>query len=81
MLKSVSGCINLDLVIEAGSNIDEYTKTEIDVMEDMACLPYSSGTTGLPKGVMLTHFNLVANACQSVLGHPDIQICGENPGT
>ena len=29
---------------------------------------------------MLTHFNLVANACQSVMGHPDIQICGENEG-
>ena len=27
-------------------------------------LPYSSGTTGLPKGVMLTHRNLVANVAQ-----------------
>ena len=41
---------------------------------------FLQGTTGLPKGVMLTHFNLVANACQSVMGHPDIQICGENEG-
>jgi acyl-CoA synthetase (AMP-forming)/AMP-acid ligase II len=31
---------------------------------DMAALPYSSGTTGFPKGVMLTHRNLVANMCQ-----------------
>jgi acyl-CoA synthetase (AMP-forming)/AMP-acid ligase II len=31
---------------------------------DLAALPYSSGTTGLPKGVMLTHRNLVANAVQ-----------------
>jgi acyl-CoA synthetase (AMP-forming)/AMP-acid ligase II len=33
---------------------------EIDPREDIVALPYSSGTTGWPKGVMLTHFNLVA---------------------
>lgn len=33
---------------------------------DLAALPYSSGTTGLPKGVMLSHKNLVYNAVQSV---------------
>lgn len=31
---------------------------------DVAVLPYSSGTTGLAKGVVLTHRNLVANLCQ-----------------
>jgi acyl-CoA synthetase (AMP-forming)/AMP-acid ligase II len=36
----------------------------IDAREDVVVLPYSSGTTGLPKGVMLTHYNLVANMCQ-----------------
>jgi acyl-CoA synthetase (AMP-forming)/AMP-acid ligase II len=36
----------------------------IDPMEDLIVLPYSSGTTGLPKGVMLTHYNLIANLCQ-----------------
>jgi acyl-CoA synthetase (AMP-forming)/AMP-acid ligase II len=37
---------------------------DIDPMEDLVALPYSSGTTGLPKGVMLTHHNLVANLAQ-----------------
>jgi acyl-CoA synthetase (AMP-forming)/AMP-acid ligase II len=35
----------------------------IDPKVDLAVLPYSSGTTGLPKGVMLTHYNLVAHDC------------------
>ncbi len=32
--------------------------------DDLVALPYSSGTTGLPKGVMLTHRNIVANMAQ-----------------
>ena len=37
----------------------------IDAREDIVALPYSSGTTGMPKGVMLTHYNLVANVVQT----------------
>ena len=39
-------------------------EVDLDPDADIAVLPYSSGTTGLPKGVMLTHANLVANLCQ-----------------
>ena len=45
-------------------------RVAIDPAEDLVALPYSSGTTGLHKGVMLTHRNLVANIAQCT--HPDV---------
>lgn len=36
---------------------------------DVALLPFSSGTTGLPKAVVLTHGNLVASLCQTAAVH------------
>jgi acyl-CoA synthetase (AMP-forming)/AMP-acid ligase II len=50
--------------------------------EDLAVLPYSSGTTGLMKGVMLTHRNLVANieqAWNSMPVGPDDVLLGLMP--
>jgi long-chain acyl-CoA synthetase len=38
----------------------------IQPQEDLAALPYSSGTAGLSKGVMITHFNLLSNTIQSM---------------
>ncbi len=40
-------------------------EVEFDAATHVAALPYSSGTTGLPKGVQLTHRNLVANVRQA----------------
>jgi long-chain acyl-CoA synthetase len=40
---------------------------EIDPDEDLAGLQYTGGTTGLPKAVMLTHRNLMANAMQCAI--------------
>ena len=43
---------------------DAPPEVAIDPAADIMALPYSSGTTGLPKGVMLTHRNVVANLAQ-----------------
>ncbi len=48
-------------LLENDGNLPE---VDINPREDLVALPYSSGTTGVAKGVMLTHYNMVANLCQ-----------------
>ncbi|EEP82863.1 conserved hypothetical protein [Uncinocarpus reesii 1704] len=50
------------------SRSTRYAKTKVDPSKDLAFLVYSSGTTGVPKGVMLSHRNIVTNIHQLKAG-------------
>ncbi|XP_077869836.1 uncharacterized protein LOC144362337, partial [Saccoglossus kowalevskii] len=62
--ESMEGCRSFvaDLMEDDGSAFP--INVRINPAEDVVALPYSSGTTGLPKGVMLTHRNMVCNLHQ-----------------
>jgi len=58
------GCHHLLTEIIKQSN-QELKSFSVDFEEDLAIIQYTGGTTGAPKGVMLTHKNLVSNAAMS----------------
>ncbi|KAL7605981.1 hypothetical protein Lser_V15G17550 [Lactuca serriola] len=65
---ALEGCLHYSELISG----DESKLPEVEISsDDVVALPYSSGTTGLPKGVMLTHKGLVTSVAQ--------QVDGENP--
>jgi len=55
-------------------NDGKFDPPEIDSENDIALLQYTGGTTGTPKGAMLTHANLTANVEQCVKWFYDIQM-------
>lgn len=65
---SPQGCLHISDLTQADENDIPAAKINPD---DVVALPYSSGTTGLPKGVMLTHKGLVTSVAQ--------QVDGDNP--
>ncbi|THU72458.1 hypothetical protein C4D60_Mb04t12340 [Musa balbisiana] len=62
------GCRHFSELLDADER--DLHKVDIDP-DDVVALPYSSGTTGLPKGVMLTHRSLITSVAQ--------QVDGDNP--
>lgn len=54
------------------NNDGSFKSVVIDPKEDLAVLQYTGGTTGVPKGAMLTHANLSANVMQSRLIFPNV---------
>lgn len=61
--KDVEGCFHFSEL--TGADESELPAVKISP-DDVVALPYSSGTTGLPKGVMLTHKGLVTSVAQQV---------------
>ena len=68
---SIEGTQRLSDVL-ASVTAPELPRVSIDPENDVAVLQYTGGTTGVPKGAMLTHYNIFANVIQTtVLHHPD----------
>ena len=69
-IKDVARPDTLDFVklVQSNAPIAEYP--EVDPVNDVALLQYTGGTTGVAKGAMLTHYNLVSNAVYGVVLFP-----------
>ncbi|KAF8103894.1 hypothetical protein N665_0182s0003 [Sinapis alba] len=71
------GCVSFTELIQQADET-ELPKPEI-CPEDTVSIPYSSGTTGLPKGVMITHKGLVTSVSQKVDGeNPNLNFTGHD---
>ncbi|KAK3093096.1 hypothetical protein FSP39_011032 [Pinctada imbricata] len=60
VIGNAKGCLPYVELLSTGNRTSHIESNK----KDVALLPFSSGTTGLPKGVILSHGNLVANLCQ-----------------
>ena len=75
---TIKGCKHYSELFKIGK--DESTQPEVEARksevkpEDLATIIYTSGTTGKPKGVMLSHHNIVSNSLDSIPRLPKMDI-------
>ena len=69
-LRDEDGALAFETLVESTPPIVDRPAVAAD---DIALIQYTGGTTGAPRGVVLTHANLVANAFQARLWLPDIR--------
>ena len=72
-----AGTLDFAELVDSSSPLKEYA--DVDPESDVALLQYTGGTTGVSKGAMLTHYNLVSNAAYAQSLFPiteaDISLC------
>ena len=56
------------------NDISGSSDVEIDPVNDVMVIPFSSGTTAVPKGVLLTHFNMTTNISQVMEIPPEARV-------
>ncbi|QSV44509.1 AMP-binding protein [Geobacter benzoatilyticus] len=62
-----AGFLNFERIVELGKDVPDSELAAVEAtldVHDVINMQYTSGTTGFPKGVMLTHYNLVNNGFQ-----------------
>ncbi|KAJ7949871.1 4-coumarate--CoA ligase like [Quillaja saponaria] len=72
-------CLHFSVISET-PDYDSAISPDVEIdPNDAVALPFSSGTTGLPKGVILTHKNLITSVAQQVDGeNPNLYLTGDD---